>query len=511
MKPALTGWHKPFVIPNNIPVENRVEYCVDIVEKYRAETILLRKDVLQLKRYRAKVKLQDEELERLKRLVKQKDKLIAELEKTREELGKLIKDYKDQRDMYRGMVFKENKSKKSKDKKGNLSTKQQKRGRKKGHKGVGRKKPKADRYQRVYATHCPCCHKELSRTNSHTTHTVEDIPELLKLHTIVTEYEIERQWCGNCKKEVQAAAPMVLPNSRVGIHLIVTGLLLKYDAHMPINKVVRLFKNLFGIALSEGGFDNILKRAKKLLGTEYEKIRNQVQTSRVKHADETGWRIEGDNNWIWAFASSQSIYYRVEDTRGKGVAEEELKTCHENDILVRDDYSGYKNLPLKHQSCWAHLLRKSHEAASKEDASTEVKRLHKKLTKLYRKLSKTIKKPFDIKQRQQVHSKAWRKLKTIIRKNYTHEDARKIQTRITNQRKKLLTAALHKDVPLTNNHAERQIRHMVTMRKISGGSKTMLGARTHAVNMSMLQTIKLQNKPLVSTLQEFLIKGARGP
>lgn len=51
---------------------------------------------------------------------------------------------------------------------------------------------------------------------------------------------------------------------------------------------------------------------------------------------------------------------------------------------------------------------------------------------------------------------------------------------------------------------------MVVMRKISGGSRSMMGAKTHAVNMSVFQTIQLRNQPLISTLQNLLLKGSTG-
>ena len=65
----------------------------------------------------------------------------------------------------------------------------------------------------------------------------------------------------------------------------------------------------------------------------------------------------------------------------------------------------------------------------------------------------------------------------IIDKKFQYADVKTIQTRIKNQGKNLLTAVLHDDVPLTNNLAERALRPMVVMRKISGGSKSMTGAK----------------------------------
>lgn len=52
-----------------------------------------------------------------------------------------------------------------------------------------------------------------------------------------------------------------------------------------------------------------------------------------------------------------------EHSRGKGVAEKVLSASSKTDVLVRDDYPGYKNLKMNHQSCWRHLLGESKEAS----------------------------------------------------------------------------------------------------------------------------------------------------
>ena len=87
---------------------------------------------------------------------------------------------------------------------------------------------------------------------------------------------------------------------------------------------------------------------------------------------------------------------------------------------------------------------------------------------------------------------------------FKQADAKKIQTRVKNQNTNLLTALLHRGVPLTNNHAERQIRPLAVQRKISGGSRSNDGAKTHAVNMSVVQTLTLRGKDIFSGIKKIL-------
>lgn len=69
----------------------------------------------------------------------------------------------------------------------------------------------------------------------------------------------------------------------------------------------------------------------------------------------------------------------------------------------------------------------------------------------------------------------------------------KIQARIIRDRDSLLTCLDYEDVLPENNTAERAIRPQVVMRKIFGGSRSLDGARAHAVNTSVIETMRKQN------------------
>lgn len=68
----------------------------------------------------------------------------------------------------------------------------------------------------------------------------------------------------------------------------------------------------------------------------------------------------------------------------------------------------------------------------------------------------------------------------------------------------MITVLIYKNVPLTNNLSERMISPLVVCRKISGGSRSKEGAKTFAINMSIFQTIKMNNKPMLFELKNYL-------
>lgn len=439
---------------------------------------------------------------RADRLEKENKKLQEELKKTRDELEKIRK----QRDTYKGMIFKPKVFQVA-----TTTGEKKSLGGQIGHIGIGRKLPeKIDQVVRVFLKVCPHCSLQLKRSGKFETHNVEDIPNFETLNSIVTLYKSERQWCSNCHKEVVGKPIMVIPHSKLGLNLIIQIMIFKYVCRMSLEILVETLHQTYGIRISEGGIVDILKRTKNYLGKDYGQLLKAVRGSPVKHADETGWRIAGINGWLWAFVTKKEVYYTIEETRGGGVAKAALADSRETDVLIRDDYAGYKKLKINQQSCWAHLLRKSKEEVTQKKPSKQMQKLHLALKQMYQDLSKIIHKPFNLKVRRLAYQHHSNLIQEIIATNLRAKDARRIQTRIKNQGNNLLTAIIHENVPLTNNAAERSIRPTVVVRKISGGSRSDIGAETFAINMSIIQTIKIRNQLLIPTLQQLLLQGAAG-
>lgn len=480
-----------------------------------AEVFILRKENALLKTANTKLKnsfvSQNQKADRLE---EENSKLKDELKKVKEELEKTKK----QRDTYKGMIFKPNVSHTSAE--GGqyqppevLARKEL--GGQSGHQGDSRKLPqRVDQNKRVFFTSCPNCGNPLERTDSVDTHTVEDIPALDEQSTIVSKYESERQWCSTCCKEAVATPLEVIPHSRLGINLTIQVLIWKYACRMPIGIIVSTLDQTYGIAITTGAVIAILKRAKEWFGVEYQNLLKIIRGSPVKHADETGWRIKGLNSWLWAFLTKDTCYYTIEETRGGGVAKAVLEDSSKDDVLVRDDYSGYKNLPFNQQACWAHLLRVAKELVEARGSSKQMRLLYQELCEIFATLVVVTNILFDTDERMLIYQVCRVAFNTIIKKLNTPLDVQTIQTRLRNQQKdnhnNYLTALLYDGVPLTNNLAERGVRPCVVVRKISGGSRSVIGAETFAVNMSIIQTIKMRNQPLIPTLHSLILKGALG-
>jgi hypothetical protein len=332
---------------------------------------------------------------------------------------------------------------------------------------------------------------------------VEDIP-ILK--TVVTEYQIERQWCTSCNKEVIGVPQNTLPGFSIGLNALAHILFLKYRLRTPLARIVEELRVTHNLTLTRGGIQSILHAFKTHFTKQYEAILKEIRDAPVKHADETSWRIDGENCWTWLFATQHAAFYTIEETRGKGVPEMILGPRPDG-LLVRDDYAGYASLDMSQQSCWTHLLRVSHDHAEKETASHEMTALHIELTELFSALKEANEQPFDMKKRIPIHAYFLKKIRTITARTYGSQDALAVHTRISNQDGNLVEALLHEGAPLTNNHAERMIRPMVVTRKISGGSRSNRGAATHAVNMSIMQTFSLKGIEFIDGVRTIIHAG----
>ena len=73
---------------------------------------------------------------------------------------------------------------------------------------------------------------------------------------------------------------------------------------------------------------------------------------------------------------------------------------------------------------------------------------------------------------------------------WTNAHARRLAKRLEKYGEELLTFVEFADVPADNNHAEREIRPAVLMRKASYGNQSERGADTRAILMTIYRTLK---------------------
>ena len=415
----------------------------------------LRMVVTRLKHGTARLRVRIADLERA---VREKDVRITELE------GKL-RDKEGQRKELLSFLYQPKKK----------TVNPVPRGKKKGAPAFHRPKPKPEEVteRRTYVvTVCPACAAPVGPAVDEVVKYEEDI--VLVPKKTVKEYVISRHWCPQCETFVRSTGIPVI--SRIGPNTMAYILYARYRLRLPFAKIRESLTDLHNFTLSEGEIGDQLKAAKTLFDKDYGAISELVKTATVVHADETGWRMEGEHWWLWCFVVKDGIRYILEDTRGKGVAETALGDKQDR-VLVSDGYAAYKNLAGEKQQCWVHLMRK---------AKLHVPALHEDLALLYHQLLLELEKPVPKRDMPYfIHQ-----LDALAEKPYPEPEAKQTQARIQRDRDDLLTCLSHDGVLPENNTAERAIRTQVVMRKIFGGSRSVAGASTHAVNASVIETMR---------------------
>ena len=468
---------------------------------------LLRMEARKLRQENARVKAQLQRArERAQNLEQEKEQLEQSIDierKINEDLNKRIEQLELTQKTYAGMIFK---SAAKHTTQTSTQGNQLKRGGQKGHQGKTRDIPQPDREVTVFLNSCPQCGGQLQGWDSLVTHTVEDII-LPTTKTITTRYLKRRYYCNHCHKEMVPTHPDEVPNSHFGITTLSLIVTLKQRLHIPLPGIVFLLKTIWGLNITPSGVQTQLMVAKRLSINPYQELLKQVRGSPVKHSDETTWKVLGKLFWGWMICTKESSYLTIEETRGGEVAERLLSGSSQTDVLVRDDYQGYQKIQIKHQSCWAHLLRKARDYAKLEDSSDEVKLLKVELSTIFFQLNQITKQEFNLKDRKNSYLYYLGLIDQIIVRVYTHEDAKRVQIRIRNQRANLLTALLYPNVPLTNNQAERDLRGLVIQRKISGSSQSARGAEVTAVLTSIVATLNKRHVNLMDGITQIL-KGA---
>lgn len=377
-------------------------------------------------------------------------------------------------------------------------------GRPAGHEGCSRTKPsETDRRINLTLAHCPDCGGPLGAAADCREHVQEDIVPAKK---VVTVFRRHRYWCRCCGKLVQAPpAEGEVPRARIGPVAVAWSVMLKQSLGLPFAKTSRLLEDLCGLRVSPGALAQAAQRVAKKLAAETAFVRWAVRGSPAVNVDETGWRVGGQNHWLWAFVTPRHTLYRIAPSRAGRVAAAELGEDFDG-VVVADFFSAYNKLSGQQQKCTVHLLRELRECA-KSNKTAQFAAFRKKLKRVIADALRLVaREDFDP---AAFEHRIWRlhdRLAAMADTPYTDPDCRRLAKRLHRHQANLLTFLFHPGVVTPdNNRAERAIRPAVVLRKISGGSRTQNGADASAHLLSLAQTCRQNSLDFVP----FLLKALR--
>ena len=379
-----------------------------------------------------------------------------------------------------------------------------------GHKGSRRKTPaKIDAAVSHRLEVCPCCGGELQRCKRQRTRIIEDIPQ--EITPVVTQHTIHRDYCPSCKKHVEPTVPDAMPNATLGHNVIALSSWFHYGLGVTIGQVRDILASHLHTDITAGGLLDGWHRLAQTLFPWYEQIASQARSGAVLHADETGWRVDGQTYWLWCFCNHRSCYYLIDKSRGTEALRKFFTEAFAG-TLVTDFWAAYDSVWVgDNQKCLPHLLRELLKVDEHNDG-VEWKAFGKQLKRLIRDGIRMRKRKDFTPQRYAGRIKLiHRRLCKLADATYHDADAARLGHRISKYRDQLFTFLDTPEVPADNNHAERQIRPAVIIRKNSLCNRSEEGAATQAILMSVYRTLKLRGldptQTIATALRTFLQTG----
>jgi len=165
--------------------------------------------------------------------------------------------------------------------------------------------------------YCNRCGNDLSAVEGKVVEVrqVFDIPMPIK--PIVTEHQVVRKQCscGHCS---QVDFPKEV-SSRVsyGANIKSVVTYLSCIQSIPYKRMTEVLRDCFGVSLSQGTVDNMLKDMSDKSLVAYNEIKTRAEQAGVVGADETGENINGELHWMWVWQTPELTYIHSDKSRGK--------------------------------------------------------------------------------------------------------------------------------------------------------------------------------------------------
>lgn len=349
--------------------------------------------------------------------------------------------------------------------------------------------------------YCTCCGQDLKYIIAIPAgkRQVFDIP---KIEIKVTEHQLYNKQC-KCGHVNQGEYPQQA-NAPVSYGNNIESLIGYFHTrqYIPFKRMQEIFRDVFGVPISEGGIHYILDKLVAKAQPAYQAIKQRLQ-SNTKYSvgsDETGVKVKGAKHWAWTWQNEEATFITITDNRGQKSIDETFKNGFESSVLVHDCWTCHFNTPAaSHQICIAHLLRDLNYLNDLygHKWSQACKMLFQLALSLKGRMSTVdfyIYNPrrFQLEKRLDF-------LITLALPTDKPELVR-FQNRLKKHRKYLFTFLYRPEVPPDNNASERAIRNIKVKQKVSGQFRSPHGAFRFAVLRSITDTVLKNNLSVLSSL-----------
>ena len=390
----------------------------------------------------------------------------------------------------------------------NRKARRRKPGAQPGHPAHTRKADPPEETRDATAACCPRCAGPLGDPLETRDRVVE---ELVPARVKVTLWRVHRYRCPRCARRVEAPVPGVLPGQRFGLALMLLVAYLR-TLGMSWGRLRAFLREAFGARVCHGALVRMQGTVAKALGPLYAGFLEEVKRAAAVHADDSGWRVDGDNHWLWILLCKHAAYFTVQPTRSRAVIEAHLGPDFEGTV-VTDFYPSFKHLPYAQQKCLVHLLREIHrfeqrKAFEATPAWRAVRRRTRGLVTEARNGAERLRD--DPEARGDLRARLEARARALGAETWDDPWAAKVAKLVGDYADRLFVFLTDDGVAWENNAAERGLRPMVVNRKISFGSRSPEGAHERCVLQSVAETARLRGTSFLDMARGH-IPGAAGP
>jgi len=309
--------------------------------------------------------------------------------------------------------------------------------------------------------------------------------------------------CGHVTQATPLRQPpdSLLPNVElsqwrlIGSSLAALIVCLSFRMRLSRPRIREFLHDWLGITLSVGSINKAIHESGRAAMPLENELLEEVLKSELLHVDETPWKEKGDLLWLWVFVSSSVVAFWISSRTGELINNVLGGNAYKG-WLMSDGYRVYRQF-LKRLRCWAHLVRKARglmESYNKESQAFGKETLDF-LNSLIEAIKNARENPPD-----KPLSKFYKEQLLSYRhaceqmKSSAHKKTRELAVEMLNDWEVIFTVLDHPHLPLTNNEAERALRHWVILRRISYGTRTEQGSRIFAILASVIETCRIRQQ-----------------
>ena len=265
---------------------------------------------------------------------------------------------------------------------------------------------------------------------------------------------------------------------------------------LPIRQLREVLRQVYGVEVSIGEIVELLHRIREHAQPVLDDLKGKIRSSPAVQADETGWREDGINGYIWSVSTPQIRYYEYHHSRSGAVVKQLIGDDFPG-VLGSDFYAGYNSHQGLHQRCWVHYLRDVHDLKKACPNNQELSSWAKAVKDLYEEavdwaahgpdpgLSPRHQQQTRVEQQHAFEERLWALCQPYV---HTLAPQQTLCKRVEQFLPELFVFVAVPGVPSHNNLAERSVRPLVIARKISGGTRSPKGSQTRMGLASLFGT-----------------------